>query len=219
MDLFQTYEREFQDACESARERIKVIPSLQGQTKRTAITTAQSHIDDAEETLQTYELGLRGVSDVRRRSDLENQVSKFYGVLSTLKQDLKVAEVKLSTDRAALFAGASSAIDTSSLSQRERLEGTTKQMQQDVDSLKDALITTHRTIDTGTQVMIDLDEQGERLGRTRGRLEGITSTLDSARRLTNEMGRRLMSNKFIIAIIVLILLVAIGVIIYLKWGR
>jgi vesicle transport through interaction with t-SNAREs 1 len=217
--LFETYEGDFEEAVEMVREKIESIPKLSGEQKRADIASAERFLEDAEETLQTMQLGIRSVNDASTQSDLQARVDEKEDELRTLKRELKEAEVKLSGDRASLFEGASKAIDTSSLSQRERSQATTLVMADDNDYLKEALVTSNRIIDTGGQVMVDLEAQRDRMEQTRDRFRGIDESLSSARRVMSAMWRRIVTNKLIIAGIILILVATIVLVIWIKWGR
>ena len=136
-----------------------------------------------------------------------------------MRRALKESEVMLNDDRAALFGNVTREIDdSSSLGQREKMLGVASQMEADTDLLRDALGTTHRIKDTTTNILGDLEDQRNTMLTIRGRFANINDSLSEAGRTMSAMGRKLMTNKLIIGGIILLLLVAIGLILWLRLG-
>ncbi|XP_003704831.1 vesicle transport through interaction with t-SNAREs 1b isoform X2 [Megachile rotundata] len=69
----------------------------------------------------------------------------------------------------------------------------------------------------GTEVISELGEQRERLIRTKRRLSQTDEELDKTRRILNVMRRKVLMNKFVLILIILLEIAILGIIVYLKF--
>ncbi|XP_029047916.1 vesicle transport through interaction with t-SNAREs homolog 1B-like isoform X2 [Osmia lignaria lignaria] len=69
----------------------------------------------------------------------------------------------------------------------------------------------------GTEVISELGGQRERLLRAKRRLSQTDEELDKTRRILNVMRRRVLMNKFVLILIILLEIAILGVIVYLKF--
>eukprot|EP01089_Gocevia_fonbrunei_P011922 TRINITY_DN2672_c0_g1_i1.p1 TRINITY_DN2672_c0_g1~~TRINITY_DN2672_c0_g1_i1.p1 ORF type:complete len:150 (-),score=21.52 TRINITY_DN2672_c0_g1_i1:51-500(-) len=92
-----------------------------------------------------------------------------------------------------------------------------------VDDHTDRLAHAHRiaaeTEEIGIEISNTLGEQTKTLQGARDKVRHINEDMDTTRKLLFGMFRRMITNKIIIILMILLMLVGIGVIIYLKWGR
>ncbi|XP_017755816.1 PREDICTED: vesicle transport through interaction with t-SNAREs homolog 1B, partial [Eufriesea mexicana] len=68
----------------------------------------------------------------------------------------------------------------------------------------------------GTEVISELDEQRERLLQAERRLSQTDEKLDKIKRILNAMQRRVLMNKFVLILIILLEIAILGIIIYYK---
>uniref|UniRef100_A0A8D3ACD5 Vesicle transport through interaction with t-SNAREs 1B n=1 Tax=Scophthalmus maximus TaxID=52904 RepID=A0A8D3ACD5_SCOMX len=71
----------------------------------------------------------------------------------------------------------------------------------------------------GTDVIEELGEQREQLDRARNRLVNTGENLSRSRKILRAMSRRLMTNKLLLSVIILMELAILGAVIYLKFFR
>uniref|UniRef100_A0A3B5LCP0 Vesicle transport through interaction with t-SNAREs 1B n=1 Tax=Xiphophorus couchianus TaxID=32473 RepID=A0A3B5LCP0_9TELE len=71
----------------------------------------------------------------------------------------------------------------------------------------------------GTDIIEELGEQREQLDRTRDRLMNTGENLSRSRKILRAMSRRLMTNKLLLAVIILMELGILGAVVYLKFFR
>uniref|UniRef100_A0A669CIC5 Vesicle transport through interaction with t-SNAREs 1B n=1 Tax=Oreochromis niloticus TaxID=8128 RepID=A0A669CIC5_ORENI len=71
----------------------------------------------------------------------------------------------------------------------------------------------------GTDIIEELGEQREQLDRTRNRLANTGENLSRSRKILRAMSRRLVTNKLLLGIIILMELAILGAVIYLKFFR
>uniref|UniRef100_A0A3Q3KSE7 Vesicle transport through interaction with t-SNAREs 1B n=1 Tax=Mastacembelus armatus TaxID=205130 RepID=A0A3Q3KSE7_9TELE len=76
-----------------------------------------------------------------------------------------------------------------------------------------------KTEQIGTDIIEELGEQREQLERTRDRLVNTGENLSRSRKILRAMSRRLMTNKLLLGIIILMELAILGAVIYLKFFR
>ncbi|KAL6059983.1 Vesicle transport through interaction with t-SNAREs 1B [Balamuthia mandrillaris] len=92
-----------------------------------------------------------------------------------------------------------------------------------VDDHSERLQNTHRTAlqseHIGREIQATLAEQGDTLRRARDKNELINENMRSTRRIAMGMGRQLITNKIILIFLIVLLVVSIGVVAYLRWGR
>ncbi|XP_076238356.1 vesicle transport through interaction with t-SNAREs 1b [Calliopsis andreniformis] len=69
----------------------------------------------------------------------------------------------------------------------------------------------------GTEVISRLGEQRERLLHAKRRLSQTDEELDKTRRILNMMRRRVLGNKFVLILIILLEIAILAIIIYLKF--
>jgi len=65
--------------------------------------------------------------------------------------------------------------------------------------------------------MNDLNEHDNKMNRIIGNLGTVNDISNSAKKVMGIMGRRVVTNKLVMAIIILVLLAAIGLIVYFKF--
>lgn len=99
---------------------------------------------------------------------------------------------------------------------RDILEYTNKKtttiIEEDNDLLNDALFTTDRIHDTGSNVLGDLENQREQLLNVNNRLEPINTKMKDARRMMTSIGKNL-SNNLIVGICVALFVIFVIIIV------
>uniref|UniRef100_A0A673YWS2 Vesicle transport through interaction with t-SNAREs 1B n=1 Tax=Salmo trutta TaxID=8032 RepID=A0A673YWS2_SALTR len=71
----------------------------------------------------------------------------------------------------------------------------------------------------GVDIIEELGEQREQLDRTRDRLANTGENLSRSRKILRAMSRRLMTNKLLLSVIILMELAILGAVVYLKFFR
>ena len=184
--LFETYEREFEDQVKIIQTEIGQIGKKWGKKKETAIQLVKSQIEEAEQTLETMKLCeeyRKNVSKFQKRLEQKNKlcVSLRKDLHdASLRTDIDHVNALLSPSSLASKSSSSSAPMTASETERQKLALVTRRMQTDNELLREALSTTARTIETGSEVLTTLDQQSQALKRVGQRLENINSHLDGA---------------------------------------
>eukprot|EP01113_Clastostelium_recurvatum_P016053 TRINITY_DN1909_c0_g1_i1.p1 TRINITY_DN1909_c0_g1~~TRINITY_DN1909_c0_g1_i1.p1 ORF type:complete len:267 (+),score=64.20 TRINITY_DN1909_c0_g1_i1:42-842(+) len=222
MDLFSTYEQDFNDVFSSVQGRIRSIPTLVGPGKQDAIRAAEAELADAEEILNSMNLAARNVTAAQQRTQLQQKIREYETDITQAKKDLRGAQNRLSeaADRESLFGGNSNVIIVdNSQSQRDTMAQDTTRLTRTGDTLRQALIEAESTIDVGQDTLQNLHRQRETMERADYRLDDINDKLAQATRIIRGMARRVLTNKLIMSVIILVMICAIILIIWLKFGR
>uniref|UniRef100_A0A803JI61 Vesicle transport through interaction with t-SNAREs 1B n=1 Tax=Xenopus tropicalis TaxID=8364 RepID=A0A803JI61_XENTR len=105
-----------------------------------------------------------------------------------------------------------------------RLESQRALLLQGTESLNratDSIARSHRiaaeTDAIGTDIIEELGEQREKLERTKGRLVGTSENLSKSRKILRSMSRKIVTNKLLLSIIIILELAILGGLIYYKF--
>uniref|UniRef100_A0A7S4JIS2 t-SNARE coiled-coil homology domain-containing protein n=1 Tax=Paramoeba aestuarina TaxID=180227 RepID=A0A7S4JIS2_9EUKA len=211
--LFASYERDFADLSSDIKEKIRNIRSDSAGRSR-EVAECEGLINDAIEVLETMELGVNSVSDPNEKKQMEGRIYNYREQLDKMKEDMRMAEMELS-DKDKLFSGASSDLMITSKDQREQMLKTTQGARNDTAELERTARLAEETLSVAVDTAAELERQGSVLENMMERFAGINDTITSVRRNLGEMFRRNMTNKIIIAGIILILICTVFALIYI----
>jgi len=216
-DLFSNYETEYLQLSQNVARQIQQIPNLSGEQKKSVVYSAEKNIDEAKQILQHMDLEIRSTPSASTKNQLNSKLKGYENDLIRIQRDFKAARSALPKDggRGQLFEGASNDdYSSKSTDQRERLLAGNEKLNDSSTKLKRAQQTAVETEDIGAGILNNLYGQRDTLNRTRDNLKAADDNLSRSRRLINVMGRRVSTNKLILAFIILVLLGAIGLVLY-----
>jgi len=219
MDLFSNYEQDFVDTLGSLQSLLQNMPNLTADQRLVEIRKAEKDLYDAETTLQSMNLNARNVPGPQG-AKLQTRIKEYEGELAKMKKDIRRSEVQANelAARESLMGGSAVLSDMSvSIDQRERLLSNQQRLTKGSAQLKDALRTAEETVEVGTGIMANLEDQRTTMQRGLDKLQGINDKITSSSKIISGMARRVATNKLIMAVIVLVLLGAISLIVWLKW--
>jgi len=171
-------------------------------------------ISAADTLIKKMEMEAGGLPQPSAKTFLA-QVKTYKSDLAGLKDSFKkAASASSSTDaaRAELGLGAMA----TSAAERGRMENATQIMEQSTNKLVAAKDQLDQTINLGADVMTELDAQRTKLLGASNTLKGADDNITKARTILSNMARRIWQNKIIFFGIILLLLFAIGIILYVK---
>jgi len=220
-NLFANYEQDFRDVYSSLENHLRNIGNIATDQKLAEIKKAESDIRDAEDILQSMNLNARNVPGAQGQR-LQAKIKDYEGKVAASKKDLRRTELTVTSmvERDTLMGGGSAVLGselTTSLDQRERLLAGTDKLNRTNTVLQDARRTAEETVATGATILDNLGRQRETMERGLGRLDDINDKLARSSKILSAMARRVATNKLIMAVIVIVLLGAIGLIVWLKW--
>jgi len=216
-DLFDNYEEDFVELRASVDSKIKNIPNLDGSRRQSEIQQGESDIQELEQLLKSMNLSARNIGS---NQSLLVKIREYENEVSKLKTALRKAtmQIKASTDRDALFVGGIRDEHlASSMDQRERLLSATEKLERSNVDLRQTIATAEETVGIGIEVMGNLETQKQTMLGIREKLGRVNENLGRAKRIMRTMARRVVTNKLIMAVIILVLLLAVALIVYIKF--
>jgi len=198
------------------RQRINQLGSFQGEKKKVVISETEIQLNNVREIYNKMEqLAKTGTRDRTRK--MQQKLRTHEADLTRLQRDLQHASLLSPTTPQTTYSDSSDDYQVKELDHRQKILSGTAKLDESTDRLTNAHRIAVSTEEIGTNVL------GEMVGQRR-QLEGIRDNVDlvsdsalKARTVISSMGRRVVTNKLILAIIILVLLVINGAIIYIKW--
>jgi len=215
-ELFDNYEEEFNELRVNIEQKIRNIPTLDGTQRRGEVQKAESDIRDLGQNIRTMNLS------ARNNPALLAKIKEYENEVSRLKTSLRKADMQVSVsgDREELFSGIKTEdVMAASYSQRDRLLQTNEKLDKSTIELVTAVSDAEGLVGTGGIILDNLDRQTDQMRGMRDKLEGINESLDKAKRLMKGIARRAYANKLILFVIILVLLFAVGLVVWFKWFR
>ncbi|XP_026194653.1 vesicle transport through interaction with t-SNAREs homolog 1B [Anabas testudineus] len=212
----------------SLYEDIKLMPEralkCQGEERKRLVRTFDERHGEAEEVLQGMEEELR-VAPSSYRNAMSTKLRLYRRDLGKLQRDMKNPVLGLGSSFQP-SEGSLHGIYSSQNKQSTHLQSQRTLLLQGTESLNNASQSIERsqriaaeTEQIGTDIITELGEQREQLDRTRNRLVNTGENLSKSRKVLRAMSRRLMTNKLLLGIIILMELAILGAVIYLKFFR
>jgi len=162
-----------------------------------------------EEKITAMNLSARNIVS---NKDLIVRIKEYEGDIGRLKAGLRKACL--------LYQGISGKNITPSepnMRLREQMASGTKTMEDTNGILGDAIQTAHGIEVDGEGIMENLQIHKEKMWEIKDKLQGVNVKLVQASQVMKRIGRRAISNKLIMAVIVMVLILAICLIIYIKF--
>ncbi|XP_023807473.1 vesicle transport through interaction with t-SNAREs homolog 1B isoform X2 [Oryzias latipes] len=179
---------------------------------------------EAEEVLQGMEDELRA-APASYRNAMSTKLRLYRRDIGKLQRDMKTfapgfgpAPLTSHGDRQGLYSPENQQ-STHLQSQRSLLLQGTDYLNNATQSIERSQRIAVETEQIGTDIIEELGGQREQLDRTRDRLVNTGENLSRSRKVLRAMSRRLMTNKLLLAVIILMELAILGAVIYLKFFR
>ncbi|XP_054652993.1 vesicle transport through interaction with t-SNAREs homolog 1B [Dunckerocampus dactyliophorus] len=205
-------------------EEIKLMPERllrsHAEEKKRLMRTFDERKGEAEEILQGMEEELHDAPP-SYRNPMRTKLRLYQRDLAKLQRDMKNSAAGSQTSD-----GTHGGIYSSQNRQSTRMQSQRALLLQGTESLHNASQSIERsqrlaaeTEHIGSDIIEELGEQREQLDRTRNRLENTGENLSRSRKILRSMSRRLMTNKLLLGVIILMELAILGAVVYLKFFR
>lgn len=212
----------------SLYDELKLIPeralTSHGEERKKLVRTFDERHGEAEEVLQGMEEELRGAPSSYRNA-MSAKLRLYRRDLGKLQREMKNSAPGFGSSSQSV-PGSHPSIYSSQNQQSTRLQSQRALLLQGTESLNNASQSIERsqriaeeTDQIGTDIIEELGQQREQLDRTKSRLENTGENLSRSRKILRAMSRRLMTNKLLLAVIILMELGILGAVIYLKFFR
>uniref|UniRef100_A0A8C8DI80 Vesicle transport through interaction with t-SNAREs 1B n=1 Tax=Oryzias sinensis TaxID=183150 RepID=A0A8C8DI80_9TELE len=217
-----------QEIFRSLYEELKLIPDraakCHGEERKRLVRSFDERQGEAEEVLQGMEDELRA-APASYRNAMSTKLRLYRRDIGKLQRDMKTfapgfgpAPLTSHGDRQGLYSPENQQ-STHLQSQRALLLQGTEYLNNATQSIERSQRIAVETEQIGTDIIEELGGQREQLDRTRDRLVNTGENLSRSRKVLRAMSRRLMTNKLLLAVIILMELAILGAVIYLKFFR
>ncbi|XP_034015499.1 vesicle transport through interaction with t-SNAREs homolog 1B [Thalassophryne amazonica] len=212
----------------SLYDELKLIPEkgLQcyGEDRKKLVRVFDERQGEAEEVLKGMEEELR-VAPASFRNAMSTKLRLYRRDLGKLQRDMKNSPPSFGLSpqpgerRQPGISSAENQQRTHLQSQRALLLQGTESLNSASQSIERSQRIAAETEQIGTDIIEELGEQREQLDRSRNRLVNTGENLSRSRKILRAMSRRLMTNKLLLAIIILMELAILGGVVYIKFFR
>lgn len=207
----------------SLYEELKLLPDRalrsHGEERKKLVRVFDERQGEAEEVLQGMEDELR-MAPTTYRNAMSTKLRLHRRDLGKLQREMKNNSSQLTTDgRPQGIYSSENQQSTHAQSQRALLLQGTESLNNATQSIERSQRIAIETEQIGTDIIEELGEQREQLDRTRDRLENTGQNLSRSRKILRTMARRLVTNKLLLGVIIMMELAILGAAVYLKFFR
>eukprot|EP01119_Soliformovum_irregulare_P008457 TRINITY_DN21575_c0_g1_i1.p1 TRINITY_DN21575_c0_g1~~TRINITY_DN21575_c0_g1_i1.p1 ORF type:complete len:232 (+),score=52.56 TRINITY_DN21575_c0_g1_i1:174-869(+) len=212
-------QEDFESLRRDVEQKFRNIPSLEGDARQREIRNAEIDLGELDEIVRSMNWTVRGSSFPDQ--NLVSKVKNYESEVAKLRTELRraITAFRDATTREALFGGLKGeAMSASSMEQRERMIATTQKMQKSNDILQGCIQEMAANEKLVIEVIMpELERNGDQLRGILPKMQGINGSLSRSGKVMNSIGRRLMTNKIVMGLIILALIFGIVIVIYFKW--
>lgn len=199
-------------------------PTCNAEERKRLLRTFDERHGEADEVLQGMEEELRAAPSSYRNL-MSTKLRMYRRDLNKLQRDMKSSTTGFGLSSSTVE-GSHHGIYSSQNQQSTHLQSQRALLLQGTDSLNNASLSIERsqriaaeTEHIGNDIIEELGGQREQLDRTRNRLVDTGENLSRSRKVLRAMSRRLVTNKLLLGVIILMELAILGAVIYLKFFR
>ncbi|KAL0969457.1 hypothetical protein UPYG_G00227610 [Umbra pygmaea] len=214
-----------QEIYQAIYDELRLLPDrliiCQGEEKRRLVRSFDERHGEAEEVLQGMEQELIGAPPSYRNA-MSAKLRLYRRDLAKLQRNMKSNDLSSNARPAEGAHGIYSSQNEHSTqlqSQRVLLLQGHEHLNNATQSIERSQRIAAETDQIGVDIIEELGEQREQLDRTRDRLVNTGENLSRSRKILRAMSRRLMTNKLLLSVIILMELAVLGAVIYLKFFR
>ncbi|XP_016325419.1 vesicle transport through interaction with t-SNAREs homolog 1B-like [Sinocyclocheilus anshuiensis] len=210
----------------SLYDEVKTMPeraqTYQGEERKRIVRDFDERVSEAEEVLQGMEQELFGAPS-SFRTPMSTKIRLYRRDLAKLQREIRLS----STPGFSSYTGdGRQEIYATQNDQSTHLQSQRALLIQGTESLNNASKSIERsqriaaeTDQIGTDIIEELGEQRDQLDRTRDRLVHTGENLSRSRKILRAMSRRLITNKLLLSVIIIMELVILAGVVYLKFFR
>uniref|UniRef100_A0A671QY97 Vesicle transport through interaction with t-SNAREs homolog 1B-like n=1 Tax=Sinocyclocheilus anshuiensis TaxID=1608454 RepID=A0A671QY97_9TELE len=209
----------------SLYDEVKLTPEraqrCQGEERKRIVRDFDERVSEAEEVLQGMEQELFGAPS-SFRTPMSTKIRLYRRDLAKLQREIRLSATPgfsshIGDGRQGIYANQNDQ-STHLQSQRALLIQGTESLNNASKSIERSQRIAAETDQIGTDIIEELGEQREQLDRTRDRIINCTSKIRS-RKILRAMSRRLVTNKLLLSVIIIMELAILAGVVYLKFFR
>ncbi|NP_001016960.1 vesicle transport through interaction with t-SNAREs homolog 1B [Xenopus tropicalis] len=204
--------KELYTKLQEIQERLQ---SCYGEEKKKLLREFSEKQKEANEMLSEMEYELKSAPPTFRHQ-AAGQLRAYKRDLVKLQMEANYNALEVSTKERETYS-VENEHSTRLESQRALLLQGTESLNRATDSIARSHRIAAETDAIGTDIIEELGEQREKLERTKGRLVGTSENLSKSRKILRSMSRKIVTNKLLLSIIIILELAILGGLIYYKF--
>ncbi|CAL1541625.1 unnamed protein product [Lymnaea stagnalis] len=212
-EKFESLEEDLNTILDELKTQVQNLSHSSGEERKSLLRRVERKLEDANIIVQELESEAK-LAPMNYRTQLLGRLRHYRNDLDQFARNLKRGN-----------GAGSSGMDNSGFDREERLESSNRaklfQGHQSLQRASDSIARSHQiaaeTDQIGVEIIDELGSQRETLLRTKGRLGDTNASLSESRQILKGMARRMMTNKLILAIIILLELACLAGVIYWKF--
>lgn len=215
LDEYRSYYGDLQNVVKNK------LPKLSGEPRKRELRNADRLLEDAEAQLtQMFEEAQAAPGAYR--SSLLSQTRGCKTDLEKLKKELislKSISVSGPTSRDDLLGYNSNSTSDFENRQRGIMQEGLDIMNRTSDSVARSQRIAAETDEHAVNIIADLDDQRDSLIRTRDKLKKTNTDLTTSRRLIQSIGIRMVTNKLLLIVIIILEIIILGAVVYIRFFK
>ncbi|XP_052770210.1 vesicle transport through interaction with t-SNAREs homolog 1B-like [Mya arenaria] len=214
-EKFENLEDDFSTSIDRLRPVIEGITNQTGEQRKNAVRQAEKKVEEANFIMQEMENEAK-IAPTQYRTQMLGRLRTYRKNLDQLNKDLK------RKTEVGFYQAENYGFDRDErleASQRNRLVQGTQSLNRASESIARSHQIAAETDQVGTEIIDELGRQREVLTRTRGRLHDTDDNLGKSRKILKTMAMRVMTNKMILIVVILLELGILGLIVYFRFIR
>ncbi|XP_005991565.1 vesicle transport through interaction with t-SNAREs homolog 1B [Latimeria chalumnae] len=217
---FEKLHEAYGNVSEELRTLKDSVCRSHGEEKKRLLRECDEKQGEANETLDEMEKELKNAPP-SFRNQMISKIRSYRRDLTKLQRDLKSTDLGLGPSaRGDYRYGIYSTENEQSTylqSQRAVLLQGTESLNRASQSIERSHRIAAETDQIGTEIIEELGDQREQLERTKDRLINTGENLSRSRKILRSMSRRVMTNKLLLSVIIVVELGILGAVVYLKF--
>lgn len=221
---FESLEDDFISLRDGLASKIEeLLPKTSGQKRKNLARDIQRELDDAQRLLEDLETEVKH-APYPYRLQMNNRLKQYRQDLTNLSKKVSQSESSLLSNRSQLFAHSNQSNDIpTSSSMVASNRGKLLQMNETIDRTTETVYRTQQiaaeTDQVGIAVVDELGTQREALIRTKERLVDTDMNLTRSRKILRSMYRKVMTNKLILVVIIILELGILAAVVWYRFFR
>eukprot|EP00667_Euglena_gracilis_P021387 EG_transcript_23411 len=216
-EMFDAYASDYEKKSMDLNMRITEASNCKGEKRKSKLQSVSKEIDVLKSLISQLEAEYQAAPQVLKPK-LRTRVSNYRQDFMSLEREYKNAtSTSIIVDREELLG--SKTADDEAADERTRLLLGTHRLEKASQSLASSKRVAAECEAIGQDIMTNLGQQRDTIERSTNMVRETNAELTRASKGIGLMQRRALTNKLIVAFIILGLLVAIGIIVWFKWLR
>uniref|UniRef100_A0A7S1JHS6 t-SNARE coiled-coil homology domain-containing protein n=1 Tax=Eutreptiella gymnastica TaxID=73025 RepID=A0A7S1JHS6_9EUGL len=214
-DLFDSYAQDYEESSGNVNTQVAQLGSLRGEKKKSQMKKIAKELDAMRTLLKNLDSELL-TAPQHLKMKLRTRISNYRSDFLAIEREFNNAsQVGINMDRDELLRGRTA--EEISSDERTRLLASTNRLDRGSQAISSSRRIAAECEDLGNDIMTNLGKQRDTIERATNMVRETTAETTRASRGITIMQRRTVTNKLILAVIIICLLFAMAIIIWFKW--